>query len=247
MESKINVSKQDGIIATWLISCLVDYFDAIALCASYGIGLVRRKTDKSLFHAFSGKASPMDIVADTCLKFLKAIPAGDQLFKTELRIASVENREVLLRNILAPLKSSFDYIIIDTPASMGMLVVNAIVAADTVLLPLQCEFMAYKTLHTYLNTVIFIKDQFNPTLTLEGILLTMYNMGEDLSQNILDNANKHFKRKIFNTVIPRNIQLREFVSHGKPLVVYDRKCIGANSYMKLAQELLAKEEDKSNS
>jgi len=213
-------------------------------CASYGIGLIRKKNDKTLFHALSGTALPKEIVANTCLEFLKAIPAGEQLFQIELRIASMKNRELLLRNLLTPLKSSFDYIIIDTPASMGILVVNAIVAADTVLLPLQCEFMAYKTLHQYLKTVIFIKDKFNPSLTLEGILLTMYNMGEDLSHNILENANKHFKKKIFNTVIPRNIQLREFVSNGKPLVVYDRQCIGADSYLKLAGEILANEKNK---
>ena len=166
------------------------------------------------------------------------IPSNRNLAGAEIELVSLESREYRLKNALEPLKERYDYILIDCPPSLGLLVVNALNAADTVLIPLQCEYFALEGLSQLMSTIRAVKKSMNPKLDIEGIILTMYDARTNLSMQVTEEIKRHFAQKVFPTVIPRNVRLSEAPSHGKPVLAYDRLSKGTEAYMNVAKELL---------
>jgi len=156
---------------------------------------------------------------------------------------TLPEREFRLKKSLQNIKNNFEYIIIDCPPSLGLLTINSLVAADSVLIPLQCEYYALEGLSQLVNTIKLIKTRLNPSLAIEGILLTMFDTRNRLSRQVADEIMKHFGTKVFNVLIPRNVRLAECPSHGKPAILYDPQSLGAQSYMRLAQQIANKERD----
>ena len=175
---------------------------------------------------------------DSDIDTLKVIPSHVELIGFEVEMMSAPGRQTALKNLLAPLDDAFDYIIIDCPPSMSLLTVNAITAADSLLIPLQCEFYALEGLGQLLRTVKRIKRGLNPDLRISGILLTMYDKRTNLSHQVAEEATRYFKDLVFKTVIPRNVRLGEAPSFGKPILLYDAASTGAASYFDLAREIM---------
>lgn len=208
--------------------------------ATTGVGINKKNITRTFYDALAGKVSMEETVLDTDLEFLKVIPVRGEFFRAELELMSKPGKEKVLRNLLADIKNDYDYIIIDTPPSLNLTSINAITAADRILIPLQCEFLAYESLVRLLRFARLIKKRLNPDLKLAGVLLTMYDMGEKVSQQIADNARRHLKKIVFKTIIPRSVQLREASSIGKPLLVLDDESVGAQSYIKVSREIMVR-------
>jgi chromosome partitioning protein len=206
--------------------------------ATTGVGLSKKKLALTLYDALSGKSPIEKTVLDTDIEGLKVIPVRGEFFRAELELMSRPNKENVLRNLISPLRDCYDYIILDTPPSLGLVSINAMTAADSLLIPLQCEFLAYESLVQLLKFARLVKKRLNSSLLLAGILLTMYDMGEKTSQQIVANARKHLKNAVFKTVIPRSAQLRESSAQGKPLLLSDPDAVGAKSYLELAHEII---------
>jgi chromosome partitioning protein len=204
-----------------------------------GMGIERDVINKkNLYHALIGKVSLKEVIVSTPIPHLDMAPANQDLIGIEVEFVQLEEREKKLRSLLHQLDTAYDFIIIDCPPSLGFLTVNALVASDYVIIPLQCEYFAMEGLGYLLNTVRLIKAKLNPTLTLGGILLTMFDSRNLLSHRVSDDVRSHFGTRVFNTVIPRNVRLSESPSHGLPIILYDIKSRGAVSYMELAREIL---------
>ncbi len=209
--------------------------------ATTGVGFDKRKLTGTLYDALMGKIRINDVIFDTDIDHLKAIPVRGEFFRAELELISKPNKEQALRNLIADLRDTYDYIILDTPPSLGLISINAMVAADKLLIPLQCEFLAYESLLQLLRFAHLVRKRLNPSLKLTGVLLTMYDMGEKISHQIAGNARERLKKRVFSTVIPRSVQLREASSIGRPLLYLDPKSVGALSHLKLAQEIMDRE------
>jgi chromosome partitioning protein len=206
--------------------------------ATTGVGLSKKKLALTLYDALSGKSSIEETVCNTELEGMKVIPVRGEFFRAELELMSRPNKENVLCNLISPLRECYDYILLDTPPSLGLVSINAMTAADSLLIPLQCEFLAYESLVQLLKFARLVKKRLNSSLLLAGILLTMYDMGEKTSQQIVANARKHLKNAVFKTVIPRSAQLRESSAQGKPLLLSDPDAVGAKSYLELAHEII---------
>ncbi len=206
--------------------------------ATTGVGIDKARLDKTLYHGMIGQSSARDLVVDTEIHTLKIIPARQELIGFEIEMLSANDREKVLKNLLTDLISDFDYIILDCPPSLSLITVNALTAADAMLVPLQCEFYALEGLGQLLKTMKRIKRGLNPQLSLLGILLTMVDRRTNLSRQVAEEAEKHFMDKVFKTTIPRSIRLSEAPSHGKPILLYDATSIGSISYVNLACEIL---------
>lgn len=206
--------------------------------ATTGVGLSKKKLALTLYDALAGKAPIEKTVLDTDIEGMKVIPVRGEFFRAELELMSRPDKENVLRHLIAPLKEKFDFILLDTPPSLGLVSINAMTGADSLLIPLQCEFLAYESLIQLLKFARLVKKRLNPSLSLAGILLTMYDMGEKTSQQIVANARKHLKNAVFKTLIPRSVQLRESSAKGKPLLLLDPEAVGAKSYLELAHEII---------
>jgi chromosome partitioning protein len=180
-------------------------------------------------------------ILDTSVAGLKAIAADRNLTGAEIELVSYPNREQRLRDFLAPLRDGFDYVLIDCPPSLGLLTLNALVAADAVLIPLHCEYFALEGLADLVATLRRVRASLNPALDIEGVLLTMHDERTNLGQQVARDVREFFKEKVFETAIPRNVRLAEAPSHGKPVILYDVKSRGATAYVSLARELLARQ------
>src|ERR671912_480266 len=187
-----------------------------------------------------GTANPASLILQTGVDGLLAIPADRNLTGAEIELVSMPEREQRLRRFLAPLRDEFDSMFIDCPPSLGLLTLNALVAADAVLIPLHCEYFALEGLADLVGTMRRVRGALNPTLDIEGVLLTMYDDRTNLGQLVARDVREFFKEKVFNTIIPRNVRLGEAPSHGIPCVIYDAKSRGAAAYVALAQEMLAR-------
>ncbi len=203
------------------------------------MGIDRSTTDKTLYHGMLGQARSKSLIIDSEIATLKVIPADVELIGFEVEMMSNANRDKALKNLIADLNSAFEYIILDCPPSLSLLTVNALTAADSLLIPLQCEFYALEGLGQLLQTVKRIKQALNPNLSIAGILLTMFDRRTNLSYQVAEEAEKYFQNLVFKTMIPRNIRLSEAPSFGKPILLYDATSTGARSYIELAQEILA--------
>jgi chromosome partitioning protein len=188
----------------------------------------------------SGDVDPRSFVVTSAIKGLALLPADRNLTGAEVELVGLDDRESRLRRAIAPLRSDYDYIFIDSPPSLGLLTLNALVAADAVLIPLNCEYFALEGLADLISTLKRVRVSLNPTLDIEGVLLTMYDDRTNLGQQVSRDIRGYFQEKVFHTVIPRNIRLGEAPSHGVPVILYDVKSRGAEAYLALAREMLAR-------
>jgi chromosome partitioning protein len=203
-----------------------------------GLGISREGREKTLYSVFSGEHSLADAVTETFIENLFIVPSSIDLLGAEIEFSGRDERERILLNLLGPLKDGFRYIFIDCPPSLGVLTLNALVAADSVIVPVQCEYYALEGLGLLTQTLRLIKGAFNPNIDIEGILLTMFDTRNSLDHQVVAEVKKHFGEKVYRTIIPRNVALGEAPSHGKPVLFYDARSKGAQSYLSLAKELL---------
>jgi chromosome partitioning protein len=208
--------------------------------ASSALGVESREIKPSSYEMLIQEAEPKDCIVKTELSYLDLIPANQELIGAEIELVSALGREHRLKDALALLKGNYDYILIDCPPALGLLTVNALVAAQGVLVPLQCEYFALEGLSQLMKTVELVKKFLNPGLAIEGILLTMFDRRNNLSHQVEVDVREHFKELVLATRIPRNVKLGEAPSHGKPIILYDISSPGALAYMEAAQELLAR-------
>jgi len=206
--------------------------------ATTGIGIDKTSLDKTLYHGMIGRADAQSLIVDTEIETLKAIPARVELIGFDIEMLSQPDREKALKRLMDPLTAYYDYIIIDCPPSLSLLTVNAMTAANAILIPLQCEFYALEGLSQLLQTIKRIRQGLNPALEIAGILLTMFDKRTNLSYQVAEDAEKHFKDLVFKTMVPRNVRLGEAPSFGKPIILYDATSIGARSYLALASEII---------
>jgi chromosome partitioning protein len=211
--------------------------------ATSGVGIDASDIDKTLYHGMLGQAGSQSLIMDSAISTLKVIPSNVELIGFEVEMMSSPNRDHALKNLLSDLDGSFEYIILDCPPSLSLLTVNALTAADSLVIPLQCEFYALQGLGQLLQTVKRIKQVLNPKLKIAGILLTMFDKRTNLSYQVAEEAEKYFKDLMFKTLVPRNIRLSEAPSFGKPILLYDATSTGARSYLELAGEILQAEGD----
>lgn len=205
------------------------------------LGVNPSELKPSLYDVLLGQHSGNQLILDTQIPLLKLIGANPDLFGAEVELFSVRDKEYLLHGILGDLKGQYDYIFIDCPPSLGFLTLNALTAADFFLVPLQCEYLAMEGMTQLLETVRLVKKTLNPSLLMLGILLTMFDQRNNLSHQVSDEVRRHFKSSVFQTVIPRNVTLSEASSYGKPIILYDIRSKGAQSYLELAKEIITKQ------
>jgi chromosome partitioning protein len=208
--------------------------------ATTGIGIDKTRIDKHLYHGMIGNANASELVVKSEVKGLDVIPSLIGLIGFEVEMMNSDSREKILKNLLKDLGDKYHYIIIDCPPSLSLLTLNAMVAADSILIPLQSEFYALEGLSQLLQTVKRIKQSLNKEIKVAGILLTMFDKRTNLSLQVAEEAQRYFKDLVFKTKIPRNVRLGEAPSFGKPILLYDPSCSGAKSYNKLAQEIISK-------
>lgn len=192
----------------------------------------------TVYHVLLGGEPVEKAIRDTALAHLRLLPSDIDLVGAEIELVSIEQRERRLRVALEPVAKSFDYIVIDCPPSLGLLTINALVAADRVLVPLQCEFYALEGLTHLLKTVKLVRERLNPDLGVEGIVLTMFDGRTSLALQIKDEVHRYFPGEIFDTVIPRNVRLTEAPSYGKPVMLHDLRSSGSIAYLELTREVL---------
>ncbi len=212
--------------------------------ATTGLGFDKSSLEDGLYEFMLGSAGEDGVIVDTELAGLDLIGATADLIGAEVEMVSADEREYRLRKKLLSLKERYDYILLDCPPSLGFLTVNALTASDSVLIPLQCEYYPLEGLTQLLKTVWAVRKRLNPTLDVVGILLTMYDARNNLSIQVAEEVRGHFKKNVFETIIPRNVRLSEAPSHGKPVLLYDIKSSGAQSYLALARELVRREEGR---
>jgi chromosome partitioning protein len=217
--------------------------------ASTGLGIDRRSRKRSTYDVLVGEAPLRDAVMSTAVPRLSIAPSTLDLSGLELEVSQAPDRALRLRNGLAPLRaaatrtSEFTYVLIDCPPSLNLLTVNAMAAADAILVPLQCEFFALEGLSQLLQTVQSVKAALNPDLVIHGIVLTMHDARNNLSNQVVADVRANSKEQVYDTIIPRNVRVSEAPSYGKPVLVYDLKCVGSEAYLRLATEIIQREKE----
>lgn len=206
--------------------------------ATTGIGLDKTCIKETLYHGLIGKTAVRDLIVGSEIETLNVVPSNVELIGFEIEMVASHEREQTLKDLLEAVKEEYEYIILDCPPSLSLLTVNAMTAADCILIPLQCEFYALEGLSQLLQTYKRVKQALNPDLAIAGILLTMFDKRTNLSHQVAEDAKKYFEDLVFKTVIPRNIRLGEAPSFGKPILLYDANSIGALSYFDLAREIM---------
>jgi chromosome partitioning protein len=208
--------------------------------ASSGLGINIRELKKSIYECFIDNIDPGEAVLSAEVPNLYIIPSHIDLVGAEIEMLSFQNREKVLRELLYKVKDKYDYILIDCSPSLGLITVNALTAADSVIIPVQCEYFALEGISKLLNTIKIIKSKLNPELEIEGFLLTMYDSRLRLANQIYEEVKKHFGDMVFDTVVQRNIKLSEAPSYGQPVLLYDADSKGSHNHIQLAKELIAK-------
>ncbi|TCP52226.1 chromosome partitioning protein [Tumebacillus sp. BK434] len=203
-----------------------------------GIGINKADVRYDIYDVLINEVNASEAVNDTEVPNLKILPATIQLAGAEIELVSTMSREVRLRQALQPLKSQFDYMLIDCPPSLGLLTVNALTASDSVLIPIQCEYYALEGLSQLLNTIRMVQKHLNTSLEIEGVLLTMLDARTNLGLQVIEEVKKYFREKVYTTVIPRNVRLGEAPSHGQSIIQYDPRSRGAEVYLELAKEVV---------
>ena len=209
-------------------------------CTS-GLGVNGNDQALSTYEVLIGQSEVKEALQSTALANLDLLPAGQRLSGAEVELVGMMARETRLKNSLAAIRDQYDYVLIDSPPSLGLLTINSLTASDSVLIPLQCEYLALEGLTQLISAIRLVQDHLNPSLRIEGVLLTMFDARLNLSQQVADEARKFFSDRVYRTVIPRNVKLSEAPSFGKPIVLYDAHSTGAESYRELAREVLEHE------
>ena len=210
--------------------------------ASSGLGVNLQEVDCSLYECLVDHADVRDAIYTTDIEGLDIIPSHIDLVGAEIEMLNMENRERMVSKILEPLRGEYDYILIDCSPSLGLITVNALTAADSIIIPVQCEYFALEGISKLLNTIKIIKQKLNPKLEIEGFLLTMYDSRLRLANQIFDEVKRHFQELVFKTVIQRNVKLSESPSHGLPVILYDADSTGSKNHLALAKEIINKNE-----
>ena len=208
--------------------------------ATSGVGINKRSVKASSYELLIGKAKAEDAIVKTAFKNLDAIPSNIQLAGAEVELVDVEERVFVLKKAIVALKEQYDYILIDCPPSLGLITLNALAACDTLFIPIQCEYYALEGLSQLMATVRQVKKRYNPTIEIEGVLLTMYDGRLNLTLQVVDEVKKYFPEKVFKNVIPRNVRLSEAPSFGQPVLYFDRSSRGSQAYEALTAEILDK-------
>lgn len=207
--------------------------------ASSGLGLDKNALEHTLYDSLINDVPLRQVMQPTLLDHLVLVPANKDLVGAEVELVGMDNREFRLRKALEPVKNDFEYILVDCPPSLSILTLNGLVAADGVLITLQCEYYALEGLSELLQTIVLVRDNLNPSMKLQGVLMTMYQR-TNLSRQVIEDVRSHLGDKVYNTIIPRNVTLSEAPSFGKPVIHYDLKSAGAQAYMALAREVAAR-------
>jgi chromosome partitioning protein len=211
--------------------------------ATSGIGLDVRNIEKSIYECLIDGVEASEVIIKSEIEGMDIIPSHIDLVGAEIEMLNMEQRENMLKKVIAPIKDRYDYLLIDCSPSLGLITVNALTAADSVMIPVQCEYFALEGLGKLLNTIKIIQGRLNPELAIEGFVLTMYDSRLRLSNQVVDEVRKHFQQMVFDTIVQRNIKLSEAPSFGKPVVLYDAESKGSVNYLNLARELITKNEE----
>jgi len=209
--------------------------------ASTGLGLLEEDRNPSLYNLLTDKKFNPNSIKETKIPYLNIIASTIDLAASEIELAEMDDRENIMKNILNKI-SGYDYLFIDCPPALGLLTINSLVASDSVIIPLQCEFFALEGLSSLISTIETIKSTLNPQIQIEGIVLTMYDRRNSLSALVEEDVRGHFGKKVYKTVIPRNVRISEAPSHGKPVLIYDTSCVGSVAYIGLAKEVIFNQE-----
>ncbi len=228
-----------------LSACLADAGKKVMLVdldpqgnASSGLGIDKSELNQCVYDVLIDEVPVAEVIQPTALKKLQVLPATIQLAGAEVEMVGIVSRETILKEALKKYKKEYDYILIDCPPSLGLLTLNALTAADSVLIPIQCEFYALEGVSQLVKTVNLVKEALNPKLEIEGVLLTMFDGRTNLSIQVAEEVKKHFTEKVYKTVIPRNVRLSEAPSYGEPIIIYDPKSKGSKVYKELAKEVI---------
>ena len=203
-----------------------------------GLGVEKAELDNSLYELIIGEAEPEDVIIKNTVENLDIIPSNVNLSGAEIEIFELEEKEFIIKKIVEKVRRRYDYVIMDCPPSLSMLTINALTAANSVIVPIQCEYYALEGLSQLIYTIDLVKERLNSKLKIEGILFTMFDTRNNLSSQVVDNVRNNLDQKIYNTVIPRNVRLAEAPSYGMPINLYDSRSSGAESYRKLAEEII---------
>ena len=209
--------------------------------ATSGLGVDKSKSGGNIYEVLINNLQIKDIIQDLYMPEFRLVPSNIALTGAEIELISLMNREHRLKSILKAVENDYDFILIDSPPSLGLLTINALTAATSVLIPIQCEYYALEGLSQLLNTINLVRDNLNPDLKVEGVLLTMADYRTNLTTEVIEETRKFFKEKVFKTIIPRSIRLSEAPGFGKPIHMYDKNSIGAKRYLSLAREILGEE------
>ena len=207
-----------------------------------GLGVDKDSVEKSIYELIIGEVDIKEVINKEVLENLDIIPTSIDLSAAEIELIGVDDKEYILRNAIDQVKDQYDFVIIDCPPSLSMLTINAMTTADSVIVPIQCEYYALEGLSQLIHTVELVKDRLNSKLEIEGVVFTMYDARTNLSLQVVENVKDNLQQNIYKTIIPRNIRLAEAPSYGLPINKYDPKSTGAESYMRLADELIEREE-----
>ena len=203
-----------------------------------GYGIEKNDLDNTIYELMLGDCSIEDCIIKDVIENISILPSNVNLAAAEIELIGVDKKEYILKNEIDWVKDRYDYIIIDCPPSLSLLTVNAMTTADSVLVPIQCEYYALEGLSQLIHTVNLVKERLNPNLEMEGVVFTMYDSRANLSAQVVENVKSHLNQKVYRTVIPRNIRLAEAPSYGQPINIYDPKSAGAESYLALAEEVI---------
>ncbi len=232
-----------------LSAALVEYGQKVLLIdsdpqgnATSGVGINKNELEKSIYELLLNKASPEEVILKNVCPGMDLVPCNINLTGIEIELVGALSRETRLRTSLKQIKEEYDFIFIDLPPSLGLLTLNALVASDSIIVPIQCEFYALEGVSQLLNTFNLIKENLNPHLTIEGILMTMADFRTNLTAEVINEIKRYFNNKVYASIIPRNIRLSEAPSYGKPISLYDTNSIGAKKYREMAEEVLAANE-----
>ncbi|MCR4705304.1 MAG: AAA family ATPase [Lachnospiraceae bacterium] len=210
--------------------------------ATSGYGINKNELENTIYELILGECSIQDCILKEVIPGVSILPSNVNLAAAEIELIGVDQKEFILKNEIDYIKDSFDYIIIDCPPSLSMLTVNAMTTADTVLVPIQCEYYALEGLSQLIHTVNLVKERLNPDLDMEGVVFTMFDSRTNLSNQVVENVKVNLQQTVYNTIIPRNIRLAEAPSYGIPIQIYDPKSAGAEAYRQLAEEVIRRKD-----
>ena len=208
-----------------------------------GLGIDKDEVEKNIYDLMIGQVGVEEVLQKEAIENLDIIPTSIDLSAAEIELIGVDDKEFIIRNAIAPIKDNYDYIIIDCPPSLNLLTINAMTAADSVIVPIQCEYYALEGLSQLIHTIDLIKERLNPKLEIEGVVFTMYDARTNLSLQVVENVKENLDKNIYKTIIPRNVRLAEAPSYGMPINMYDSRSAGAEAYRYLAEEVIEKEDE----